>query len=472
MTRATLLTALLASGAALQSVSAFAQAAPPAPAADAPTLSTAPQVAAEPDTAAASQFDFQTGDVILDATGRPDIESSKFQEYRDVVKGVSMPGFRLFGRDGVIRYDLRGENVKQLDERYTGQLKTDWFALNADYNSIVHRIGNHGRTFLAEQSPGVWRMSDTLQQAIQNIWESTPTSQRVFTTFVQPLFASSVQEGATVDVQVVRERTSITADLARNQPFSFSLNYQREQRHGSGGLSSNYLGYQTETPQVTEYLTQDVGFAGAVNRSWGSVRGALHYNWYEDQVKSLVFDSPFRVTDALTATVGTGTAATAVGGPSQGRMINPPDNQAYLGSFGTTLKLAYTTIISHLDAYCSKLWPDSVPILVHGYSHPVPDGTGVWVGHPGWLRPGFVQQGYMALQERTDLAGQFIDKFNVMLSKLKVDTGINSVVYVDVRPALSSGRDWKRWWENELHPTDDLGFPAVAKIFANTLSNL
>ena len=160
------------------------------------------------------------------------------------------------------------------------------------------------------------------------------------------MFAPSIQEGTTVDVKVVRERTDIVADLARNQPFSLKLNYQREQRHGSGGLSSNYLSYQTETPQVTEYLTQDFGLAGALDQSWGNVRGALHYNWYQDQAKSLLFDSPFRATDALVATVGTGAAATAVGGPTQGRMINPPDNQAYLGSFGTTLKLPNHTRIT------------------------------------------------------------------------------------------------------------------------------
>jgi hypothetical protein len=257
-----------------------------------------------------------------------------------------VPAFRLFGRDKQIRFDLRGQNVGQLDERYTGYFKTDWFAMNADYNSIVHNIGNNGRTFLSQQAPGVWRMSDTLQQAIQNVWESTPTAQRNFITFVQPLFAPSISEGTTVDVQVVRERTDITADLARNKPFNLRVNYFREQRHGSGGLSSNYLNYETETPQVTEYLNQDYGVSGALDKKWGNLRGALHYNTFEDQVKTLLFDSPFRVSDALVATVGTGTAATSVGGPTQGRMINPPDNEAFMGTFGTTVKLAHNTRIT------------------------------------------------------------------------------------------------------------------------------
>lgn len=324
MKRATFIAVLLASGALLHGAPAYAQQA----------------------SATEENTDFQTGDVILDVATRPDVDSSKFQEYRDVVKGVSMPGFRLFGRSKGARYDLRGQNVQQLDERYTGTFKSDWFAVNADYNSIVHRIGNNGRTFLTQQSPGTWVMSDTLQTAIQNAWESTPTANRIFTSFVQPLFQPSLDAGTIVDVQVLRERTSVVADLARNQPFSVRLNYDREQRHGSGGLSSNYLSYVTETPQVTEYLTQDTGIAAAFDKPWGNLRGSLHYNWYVDQVKSLTFDSPFRSTDALAVTVGSGTAAASVGGPAYGRMINPPDNQATSGTLGTTIRLAKNTRVT------------------------------------------------------------------------------------------------------------------------------
>ncbi len=339
---------IVLAGALSMSTTAFAQPAPidqsgqDKPAAAQAKPGEAGKAAAD-EPATTSQYDFETGEIILDVTARPDVASSKFQEYRDVVKGVSMPGFRLFGREDKIRFDLRGEHVKQNDERYTGYFKTDWLGLAADYNSIVHRIGNDGRTFLIEQSPGVWRMSDTLQQSIQNIWESTTNANRIFTTFVQPLFAPSIEEGSTVDVQVVRERTNIVADLARNQPFTLKLNYYREQRHGSGGLSSNYLSYITETPQVTEYLTQDYGIGAALDKSWGNLRGAFHYNWFDDQVDTLLFDSPFRATDSLVATIGTGAAATGVGGPYQGRMINPPDNQAYTTSLGATWKLAHST---------------------------------------------------------------------------------------------------------------------------------
>ena len=320
MTRATFLSVLLASGVLCLGAPAYAQ---------------------QTD----ENTDFETGSVTVDVAARPDVESSKFQEYRDIVKGVSMPEFRLFGRNSKLRFDIRGENVQQLNERYTSSFKTNWFAVAADYNSIVHRIGNNGKTFLSQQAPGVWVMADPLQKAIQDIWESTPTASRIFTSFTQPLFQPIMDAGTTVDVQVVRERTSIVADLARNKPFSIKLNYDREQRHGSGGLSSNYLSYVTETPQVTEYLTQDSGVMATFDKPWGNLRASMHYNWFIDQVKALTFDSPFRSTDALTATVGTGAAATSVGGPTYGRMINPPDNQASSGTLGATIRLAKNTRI-------------------------------------------------------------------------------------------------------------------------------
>jgi hypothetical protein len=323
MTRSTFVTVLLASGVLLLGApAAFAQ------------------------QSAEDSTDFETGTVVMDMTARPSVDSSKFEEYRDVVKGISMPEFRLFGRDSKLRFDVRGENVKQLDERYRASFKTNWFAVAADYNSIVHRIGNNGHTFLNQVSPGVWRMADTTQLAIQNIWESTPTANRIFDTFVQPLFQPLIDASTPVDVQVVRERTSIVADLSRNKPFAIKLNYDHEQRHGSGGLSSNYLSYVTETPSVTEYLTQDAGISATFDKPWGNLRAAMHRNWYIDQVKSLVFDSPFRVSDALTATVGAGAAATAVGGPASGRMVNPPDNQAVSGTLGTTIRLAKSTRVT------------------------------------------------------------------------------------------------------------------------------
>lgn len=154
MKRATFLTVLLASGVLLagavqvsaQSFSSFGAAVTTS------TISTTAEQAPAP----AAREDFVSGNLTVQLLGRNDIESSKLDEYRDVVKGASVSRFNVTGSAGALRYDLRGENVEPRDGRYTGTLKTDFFAVMADYNAIIHRIGNNGRTMLAEQSPGVW----------------------------------------------------------------------------------------------------------------------------------------------------------------------------------------------------------------------------------------------------------------------------------------------------------------------------
>jgi hypothetical protein len=146
-------------------------------------------------------------------------------------------------------------------------------------------------------------------------------------------------------------------------------------------------------------------------------------------------------------------------------------NQQLVGGFiNLTIKSAYAKIVAELDALCrsDKVLGRSVPILVHGYAHPVPDGRGIF---GNWLMDGFVRQGYEDLAERTALAGNFIDQLNTMLSNLKRDSGIDCVTYVNLRPALSSGADYETYWRNELHPTK-FGFEEVTKRIAAALSSL
>lgn len=43
--------------------------------------------------------------------------------------------------------------------------------------------------------------------------------------------------------------------------------------------------------------------------------------------------------------------------------------------------------------------------------------------------------------------------------------------YVNLRGTLSSGRDYKKWWANELYPTGK-GFTEIAQRFEAVLSDL
>jgi lysophospholipase L1-like esterase len=130
---------------------------------------------------------------------------------------------------------------------------------------------------------------------------------------------------------------------------------------------------------------------------------------------------------------------------------------------------AYVTILTGVTMVCRRRTGGPVPIIIHGYGHPVPDGRGVlggWGPLPGpWLQPGFRDKGFSAPDACVEMAADLIDRFNAMLRRVAALAEFSHVRYVDVRDLLSNGPDYKRWWANELHPTPR-GFEAVAERFA------
>jgi hypothetical protein len=140
------------------------------------------------------------------------------------------------------------------------------------------------------------------------------------------------------------------------------------------------------------------------------------------------------------------------------------------GVVETRIVVAYTTIVAAVTQVCVDLLGSPVPIVLHGYDYPVPDGRGFLGGFgplPGpWLEPGFREKGYEDLAERVAVARVLIDRFNVGLQS--VASGFPHVQVLDLRNELSTvlaNDNYRDWWGNELHPTFD-GFARVADRFA------
>ena len=145
------------------------------------------------------------------------------------------------------------------------------------------------------------------------------------------------------------------------------------------------------------------------------------------------------------------------------------------GVINQRVRTAYIVILSAVTQVCQQKVGRTLPILVHGYDYPVPDGRGFLGGGwflPGpWLEPGFREKGYEDLSRRIRLAHELIDRFNVMLEEVSGLQPFAHVHYLNLRNTLSTGADYKEWWANELHPTEE-GFRRIAARFAAVLQNL
>jgi hypothetical protein len=170
-----------------------------------------------------------------------------------------------------------------------------------------------------------------------------------------------------------------------------------------------------------------------------------------------------------------------VAGPEFGVLLNhaksgvPGLNELIVQGVLERIRLAYITILQSITQICALRGHPHIPILVHGYDYPVPDGRGFlggWGFLPGpWLEPGFREKEYKNTSQRKQIAAQLIDRFNAMLSGVVTISQFSHVRYVDLRNTLSSGTDYQKWWDNELHPTEK-GFQAVVTKFSTTLGAL
>jgi hypothetical protein len=145
------------------------------------------------------------------------------------------------------------------------------------------------------------------------------------------------------------------------------------------------------------------------------------------------------------------------------------------GVIDERVQAAYVTILISVTELCVAKTGRKLPILLHGYDYPVPDGRGFaggWWFLPGpWLEPGFREKGFPAMRERLAVMHQLIDRFNGMLERVAALPEMSHVKYVNLRGTLHTGRDYKNDWANELHPTLH-GFELVTAKFAEVLSQL
>jgi hypothetical protein len=150
------------------------------------------------------------------------------------------------------------------------------------------------------------------------------------------------------------------------------------------------------------------------------------------------------------------------------------------GVLNERISRAYASLFGSLTAACQEHFDQTVPILVHGYDYPVPDGRGFLGGWPfpgPWLDPGFREKNFADaqpadLQLRVNMMRGIMDQLNEMLRSVTTDPALAHVHYLDLRGTLSNQlADYKKWWANELHPTPE-GFEAVTAKFAAALNTL
>ena len=311
------------------------------------------------------------GQVTLGLLSAPTVESSKFQEYREVPKGVSIPYVTLFSTSSLLDFSLRAQNVRQQDQRYTGVANFSWVGVSFDYNQTPHNMGNNGHTFLSETAPGVWSMSPTLRKALGDAVDAVASSARTYA-FYAPLVAPTLAAAGSVDLAGLRKRGDVEFDLGAKLPFDLAFTYMREVKTGARGASGgDILGVVTSAVDVVEPLNevvQDFGIRWGYKFKVGNVHATFNHNIYNNRQDSLIIDNPFRASDLAY------TSTSVPGGPGQVRFGTAPDNEASRGAFGFLLKFKRQTRITGDLAFGS--WTQNQQFLPYTINSVILTATG------------------------------------------------------------------------------------------------
>jgi hypothetical protein len=317
--------------------------------------------------AATSGGSITVGVNLFDAPG-----SSKLVEYKDLQKTL-VPSFSLYSKTDKLDFKLWGANVSQGDQRYTGWFKATKFDVNFDWNQIVHNMGNGARTIQTELGPGVWGMSDTLQQTLGTTVNATPAAGRTVP-FYDTLLGPSLANAGSVNVTSNRKRGAVSLDLSKGLPIDLTLSYVRELKTGyrgeEGGGIYSAVSSVMEIPSPLDDITQDIGVKAAYTFAKGNVHAGLNRNVYNNHVETLTIDNPFQWYDQPYVT----SPAPAVGGGSRARWVLAPDNEATTVNAGFLFKFAKQTRLG--GDFTMGKWTQDAPFYPYTINSALLTNTG------------------------------------------------------------------------------------------------
>jgi len=252
-------------------------------------------------------------------------DRGRYERYRDLRDGPFLNGVRLLRERNGVLFDIEADHVGRRDQRYIG---------------TATKPGKLRASFMWDQIPML------LSQDTRSLFEGVGTGELTVPNAIQA--QGQVNPGAITDIfeqSSVEFLTKTRRHIANGRVEYFpseSVTVQANVRNtdreglipygGSFGHSS-----VVELPEPTSHTLSDFDASAEYARQPLLLRGGYSGSWFHNDIDSLVFDNPFRLTD---------TPAT----PSRGRLSVPPSNSLISVNGMASLRLPHK---SRVTAYAS-----------------------------------------------------------------------------------------------------------------------
>ena len=271
----------------------------PAPAAAQTLPVSQPQAPAPVPAAPARIGEVDFGLRVNSASGDP----ARYQRLRDLRDGPTLDRFRYDRETEAWTFQAAMDHVGYRDQRYAaafdryGKLKG-----SVEWNQIPLFYSTDTRTPFRSDSAGVFRLDDALRAGIQSGAATT---------------ALFVPESRSFELRSKRETANARFTYAVAPPLDLKVSFTSTGRSGAQPWGASFgQSNAVELPVPIDHRTNDVNVTAEWSTERAMARLAYDGSWFNNDVETLIWDNPLRLTD-LAAT------------PSQGRMALWPNSTAH-----------------------------------------------------------------------------------------------------------------------------------------------
>ncbi len=256
--------------------------------------------ATSPDTPLVNQIDFGFRGTAYGAGS----DQARFQRYRDLRDGGTIDHLRIFKDTDAYRYSVQADNVGYRDQRFSlsymnyGKVKASF-----EWNQIPLFYSDSTRTLYDQSTPGLLTLNDAIQTGIQN----------------KTLSLSNALTGASAfDLRTRRDVATFALTYSATPNIDFTVNFRNTQKTGAqpwGGSFGISGAIATELPVPIDHRTTELGTSLEYANDRGYAKVGYDGSFFHNNVTTLTWDNPSRITDSATL------------GPAQGRMALWPNTE-------------------------------------------------------------------------------------------------------------------------------------------------
>ena len=253
------------------------------------------------------------------STGGDDV--GRFQTFRDPTSGPTLNRLRYNRGGEAWAVSAAFDNVGYRDQRYLATVnRFGRLQASFEWNQVPTWYSGVSQSPFRLELPGVFRLDDTLQQAVQN---RTAT------------LASYASELRAFDTRARRDIADARLLYSATSSLDLSAAYTTHKRHGEQPWGASFgFSNANELPLTIDHRIHNVTTAAEWSGTRGMARIGYDGSWFDNGVEAVVWDNPLRYTDQTHASAySTGDAS------SRGRMSLFPDSSSHTVSAAGSVAL-------------------------------------------------------------------------------------------------------------------------------------